>query len=342
MDLIPNRYDALILRLTTISPLARHVIDSEQYRLRLETDEVDSEAVLQELVLALRDDLAAIGLYLTCPLADLYEDYATFDHILDALEYLFPNTFYPKLRSDAKIRPMLLDLLSGGVGDESTIMLYLRWLGSGPDCYVPSCAIGAHWLADRLTSTPLFDTYLKDLTEVETTLDKPVEMGADDLLAYVKTIHGMAHGIYDALEQLTAIPELTADHDLLRRRFDLYIRYLLQPNHAAENAWLRMTAGSDLSEDLQVIHQRRWEEFRHSQRLYAEYYRDRPITDFTPFVVAGIAIRRYADQPSMTRAAYLAALREEFGPRLAQLSITLRSLLARIANTLYPTPAVAA
>lgn len=340
MDLTLNKYDALILRLTTISPLVRHVVDTEQYRLRLETDDVDSEAVFQECIIALRDDLATLGLYLNCPLASLYEDFNTFNSILDTLEYVFPNTFYPKIQADASIRQAILDMLTGGVGDTLTIALFLQWLGVEESCYAPNTTLGAEWLLSNATSTDLFNTYLYKLLETSTTLDKAIMLGTDDLTPYISEAHKYADTIANALTQLKTLPDVESNLIRLQRRFYLFVNYLIQPENAALLSWLFMTNHQTLSDYLLQVFNRRWSEFRKSRNLYGDYYLANPDCPMTTLDLIGIAVRLHADMPNATRTDYLESLNSELNVANKPLTVTTRSLIVNITGILYPTNVV--
>lgn len=341
MDIYPNRHDALILRLTTISPNARHVLDGEQYRLRLETDDVDSESVLQELVLALRDDLAVIGLYFNCPMSDVYSNFQTLSEIIDVLEYILPNTFYPKIRDIAEIRPRLQDILNGGIGSESTLLLYLRWLGSGADCYDPSCAQGAHWLAVNMTNTELFDVYLTELIAKQTTLGQPIALSALELQTYIAAIAEKTSLLYDTLDSLRVWLDDDDIYGKIHRRLTLYVRQLLQPVNVAMMAWMLMTDPATLDDDLRIVYDRRWDEFHKSNKLCGAYYCEYPNTPITLSAIIGVAVRLYVEYRDPDRVSYTKRLFGEFTTTVDTVSqdnlkIELRSYLVQIAAVLYP------
>lgn len=335
MDITPNKYDALILRLANLSPNVRHVLDGEVYRLRLETDDVESEHVLQECVMALRDDLAAIGLYFTCQLSEVYDNYLTFAEFLDVCEYLFPNTLYPKIRSDYQILPQIKAMLTGSVEDGDLIHTYLRWLGVDPDCYVPSCTDGATWLLSRISSTELFSVYLSNLIQAESTLGHPIFLSPEDLLSYTATIRDHATALYHALTLVQDLPEMRDCLSKVRRRVDLHIRYLLQPAHAAENAWMWHTDPATLSEGVRSLYEDRRAAFAQSSKLYGAYYISKTPIQFTDVDVAGIALRISADGTATTHAAYLSLVIEEC-KSAATLTIGQRHLVLRLASCLYP------
>ena len=341
MDFIPNRYDALILKISALSPLAKHILEREQYRLRLETDDVESESVLQEMIFALRDDLADLGLYFKGPLADLYENFSTLDSVLDTLAYVFPTSLYLKLRDVKEIRPQIENILNGGIGDESTLILYMRWLGSGPGCYDHVVSTGAEWISQHLTATALFDVYLHRLIDVGVNLSQPIALNADEILDYTAHVREIATRLNDGLVKLRDHIDDDALFDKMQRRCDLYIRHLLQPVNTTALCWLFMTDCETLSADMLVIYLQRWDEFRKGQRLYGSYYYTQPLLPITPSIVIGVAIRLYSESPSLSRHDYTTALLNEFvEPTHIEIQdnfkITRRSLIVKISAILYP------
>ncbi len=333
MDIIPNKHDQLILRLAYLSPLVKHILQREQYRLRLETDDVNSESVLQECIIALRDDLAAIGLYFTCQLSEFYVNLDLFSQCLDVFAYILPNSFYPKIQQDHRIAQLLKTIVEGAVGNESTLLIFLRWLGSGEDCYDPTCTPGAHWLVDNLINTDLFDIYLKKLTEVDLSLNVAESIPADEIQLYIKHIQQQAYLANDTLVKITDVLQVESTYQLLQRRFDMYYRALLQPDKLANNVWLRLTDVTSLSEGMLALHKQRWLEYTTSNKLYGQYYH---VNNIIPneIDITGVVVRYYSEHPYTTRNVFIKELRDEFTISTAE-AFSFNLLLTKIVNAAY-------
>lgn len=338
MDINLDRNETLLLELAALSPQVRHILDGETYRLRLETDDVDSDSVLQECILALRDDLAEIGLYLTCLLNDLYSDLDNFKHVLVVLGYVFPNSLYPKLRTDSQIVSQLKNIVSGSLGNGSSILLFLDWLGGENGCYADSCRIGCEWLATRITNTELFDIYITKLLATDSTLGCATSLSAEDLLLYVNSIRNYLTDIYTTLDTLSKrLPEIDSYQDKIRKRFVYFTKLLLQPEHVAEYAWMRLTDPETLDTGLQMLLKQRQSDFAHGSKLYGAYYLNKNYFEFTPLDVFGIAIRCYVDNQTASRDVYAQAINEECS-MIQNCSIPMRALFSKIIFSLYPNP----
>lgn len=263
--------DSRILRITQLSPQAMKKMDSESYRTGLETDEVTGRAVLDDLQIALIDDMQQIGIEFFCSPGELFESYYLLDRLLDVFELLMPSTLYKRLSDEPKLRGVLLNILDGTVQEgDSTALSWVKYLGFDNDRLAEEYEEAVEHLMDKIHSTPVFDLYLRNLLALDPTALPEVEPEQrDSFHAYVERLSHRLEALMDSL--FTAMPGLTAEKTV-RRRIKIYLSEITRADRLDLYVWLFMPETEQPSLVEQQLRMEKWREFAAGSRLHPEYY----------------------------------------------------------------------
>ncbi len=289
--------DQTIVTLTQLSPSAQVKLSREEYRVTLETDDVDTESIQQEMILCLFEDMNEIGLFLTCTGEEFCSDGHVFNKALDVLHWVMPNTLYPRLRQDDQLSVEIQTLLEGGISDDMLIVLYLEYLGGNAEGegYRHDLYEGCQYLRTCLKSTDTYTDYLSGL--VSTLHDERVSSTPliDDVDTYTSVIRTTCMMIEDGRSRLVAAFTGRDDrfYDQLDHRVRLAIKSLLEPDRINELGWLFSTDHTTLSVDVQDAYLDKLIEFQSGFKLSLLYFTTRALTP-TTIDVLGMACYCFA------------------------------------------------
>lgn len=237
-----NKYDneaeVLLNRVIDISPLAMSIVNGENYRQFTETDEITTESILEDCVVALQSDFLDIGIV---PLVDISEIYSTqyvFKQCLTVIEYLMPNTLYVKIKRDPELYKIIANILDGQSTSGNTIMFeYLSALGGLEDgnFYREDLVYGCEFLLDKITNNSIFNTYLTNLITLiggETSDLDSQRLANMDVSRYTKfmtTLLKQVFSVYGLLYEKLDIPDKDKVFDIIKLRIMVAKQYYSNP-----------------------------------------------------------------------------------------------------------------
>lgn len=156
----PDMINHLVWRIATLSPLAQHRLETEDYRHHLLVDEDTPEEQLYELLKSLLGDLEEIGITYGETIETILETDEIANGFLDVLEYIFPANLYLRLREDNVLRTGLYHVLDGSSLNTDLLDDWLDYLCR----YDPRYYNHFQFFRPRLVGSGLFNDYLEGLS----------------------------------------------------------------------------------------------------------------------------------------------------------------------------------
>ncbi len=273
--------DQTIVTLTQLSPSAQVKLSREEYRITLETDDVETDTIEQEMILCLFEDMNEIGLFLTCTGEEFCSDKILFHKALEALHWVMPNTLYPRLRQDIQLSTEIQSLMEGGISDEMLITGYLEYLGGKEDGdgYRRDLYEGCQYLSACLKSAGTYNEYLSGLLSTLHDERASVTPLIDDVNSYTAVIRSICVMLEDARSRIVTV--LTGRDDdfykKLDRRVGMAARSLLEPDRINTLGWLFSTDHTKLSPDALDLYLDQLIEFQNGFKLSLLYFTTRSL-----------------------------------------------------------------
>lgn len=266
---LPRDIESRVERLAIISPTARNILTQERIHLLLIPDEIDADAIRQELFLAVVEDLSEMGVYFTCDNRTAYgETWDDFDTLLDVLEWVLPTTLYPKLQQYDTLRKLLTSLLEG-VSDDPILVQWFDTVGA----FSPPVHDGCVFCRQNMRSNDMFTHYLEnmqDLIKAET-LIRANPPHNDQWNALKETLLQRTATVFGFLQSTTYC---TADDSAaLGRRLEMWLLKPLGDIHLQDMLqFIYLTAPDALGGNDQSFYQKTLYEYHVSNRLFIPYY----------------------------------------------------------------------
>lgn len=231
-------YDALFAALAELSPSARQALSEERFRIHLEADEVDAQTVLEVLQECLTVDLLELGVVLTTPLPELFDTLYDFQRTLPVWRLILPSPLYAELRAQPELAWVLQRLVAGDLdNDEPTLQAYLRILAEDDPAWAAEYGEAVTLVQPHLTSTPLFDAYLRNLISLDASVSAPALLETDAVRAFTQQVEALRQRLLATLSDFARRHPRVAGVTGARQLVAQHIAWLLQPDTLNRNAW---------------------------------------------------------------------------------------------------------
>lgn len=272
MPLMQNS-ERLAQKIATLSQRAQDKLDGQNYLINIESDSATAPNVVELLFMELIQDMSEQGLVFTVPAIDICSNAICFESMLDAMQYLFPNTLYPKLKQDANLTDRIDDILTGGVSDEPTVVELLSFIGgtSTGMPYVRAIQSGCAFLVTRITSNELFDIVLRnlvDLVKAERRVVSVTPQEYDDVIRYTTQKLRMFATAVEIISRIKTNKDLLS---ILDAWIYETITGMTLPENVATTRWRFLTNTNTLSDDGKRLHALAIREFYASCKLCPSY-----------------------------------------------------------------------
>lgn len=290
MGQLPAEIEASVEQIATLSPTARAILTTGAMHLVLENDEIDPEAIRQELFLAMVEDLSEMGLYFTCANEVVYADnWLRLQEVIDCLSWILPNGLYPKLQQYETLRRLLGGVMDG-ISDDPLIQVFLDTIAY----FKPDLEPGATFLKQNMRATDMFTVYLENQLELirDEQRIRVSNFSDPEWYAFRDMVVGKASdaffGLVDAHllteEEQTKVAR-RMDISLVKDMGDIHRQDLLNYVYRADPAQMSATD--------KAFFDKTTYEYKVSTKLFPEYYTARQINP-NYIDLIGMLVYRYA------------------------------------------------
>lgn len=277
--------NSLIFVMTNISPAVRESIETESYRLTAEPDGSTEDYVMEDCFKNLIRDLETIGLTFDIDMSDYVEDFSKLSMFLEVAQLLLPNSLYPIIKTDSKIRTLLENIANGSIGGYNTVVqTYLIELAGleGSPALKPHLEDFIDQLYPLVTQTEVFSDYIKHMIELYQQERPSTINDSDRYIAYKDVLKNKIDLFATAVY---AFEEYEYFSDLLKLQ-NMFIRDLLIPDNFIEYSYLFLETRDELPEELKQGYDRKWYHYMVSHRWCYDYFKIRNLEPSTSEKVA--------------------------------------------------------
>ena len=279
-------------RIATLSPVAAHKLDTEQWRASFEDSEVDLEPIQQVLVTSLVADLTNIGVELVGSLEDVYASGYDLNLFLTACEWIFPNTLYPALRGDDVLQTIVRAIVVGDIDGKDHVKSLLLYIGGEEpeEGYKPDLFDACQFTMGLLRSSPEFTTYLKNLLDqAQEELSTDLPSLINDPKAYHDAITSCVVKLHTVQQDL--MKDLTVEQKaLFEKRIHFSCRMILNPEYLNTFGWLLTTDPKTLDDFAKAVYEKKKKIVLTGLKIAPEYYEPR---GFTPNLIDRYGMTAY-------------------------------------------------
>lgn len=200
--LTDDYFNTVALKIAEVSFTADKKLQSEEYRLYMEPDEVTPQSIVNDLVGSLVLDLDEIGVNLHCTLQDVVPNYYRLEQYLKVFAYFLPNTLYQKLGTDNTLRDTIVSMLNGDLtdGHETLGETYIRLIGLEDDALNPELHDPCEHLRDIVKTTQIFSIYLENM--LSTIKPSSQDLDPEHVTAYAVAVQAYHDRMMEKLEFL--------------------------------------------------------------------------------------------------------------------------------------------
>lgn len=305
----PDAINSRCQLMATLSPLVRQKVETEQWRTCFDNSDPTGDSIQQALFLCLISDMTDIGIETISAADDLYENTYDLDLLLAALGWVFPNTFYPRMRRDAGLKAGIENLLNGSI-EGDMLHNYLDFIGGsdGGEGYISGLYDACVFAKSALVSNSVFTTYLTAMLENARDEVDVSTYAINDPKAYHAAVTDCVVAIADAQ---SAVAKTLSD-DLakrLERRIYFASREILAQDKLNDYGWLLTTDRDTLDSDDQKIYDRKKLLLTVGLKISPAYYKARNLTP-DDLGVAALCVYYMAFEKMSLADAHTAALAE--------------------------------
>jgi hypothetical protein len=196
-----DNHHLLLARMASISPGARLHLEGKLFLEHIDADEIDSQQLVNEVFTVIIDEAYELGIEFHCTLSDLCESFYDLDTVLLLFEVVFPTPLYRSITEDAGFKTVISALVLDGAGDphETTVMAILTYLARDHRDTQAIFTDTHRFLEDKMTSTPVFDTYVRSILDADNTpFDAPVDVAT--VTAYIAHIADKVFRLLKAID----------------------------------------------------------------------------------------------------------------------------------------------
>jgi hypothetical protein len=270
-----NDAQTLIQRIIAISPSANYHIQSEEYLVNYESDEVSVLNILQGVIKCLVDDLEEIGVELHCPITDLCENAESIELTVRLGELVLPNSLYYVLKQHLEIKDVFKNILQGSISDNDSILTILQYFGYINDSYADKYEPVVEFFLDKIKSTLMFDQYLTNLLLVDSNINDVAKLDIKPTIAYITYVTNLTQNIYKIIDKLSDYIDISIIAKANRILHNLSYLYI-DTNNMNKYIWYFTIAKDTYLSELESTLKSKYEKEIHvTFPFYTEYYTEK-------------------------------------------------------------------